>query len=254
MNREQYKLKQQILMRRLISKHTTPIFIALQGQMNGAAQQVRVIGIQKTLDSLHLPFDAALGEALTALYTDAAAKAKKSYVLSTKDAGFGNSGNFVQDVLDYFKTNLLNQVVVPISETTQKLIDRILAQALSGGWTVDKTVKQLEDTDLSKIRARLIVRTESTAATNFTQLKAADNENFEVEKEWIAIEDFRTRVSHSHAGVDGEVQDLDQPFSNGLMYPGDPAGDAAETCNCRCTMGYKMKRTLDGKLIPKKAA
>ena len=27
---------------------------------------------------------------------------------------------------------------------------------------------------------------------------------------------------------------VDQVFSNGLMFPGDPEGDAGEVINCRC--------------------
>lgn len=33
-----------------------------------------------------------------------------------------------------------------------------------------------------------------------------------------------------------ERKELSEPFSNGLMYPADPAGDPAEVYNCRCTM------------------
>ena len=55
-------------------------------------------------------------------------------------------------------------------------------------------------------------------------------------QEWIATADSRTR--ESHVELDGEVVGINEPFSNGLDYPGDPAGDAAETINCRCTIGF----------------
>lgn len=51
---------------------------------------------------------------------------------------------------------------------------------------------------------------------------------------WVATLDDKTRESHQK--VDGEWQELDKPFSNGLMYPGDPRGSAAEVVNCRCTL------------------
>ena len=46
--------------------------------------------------------------------------------------------------------------------------------------------------------------------------------------------DDRTRPSHLE--LDGERRDLDEEFSNGLQYPGDPDGDPSEVYNCRCTM------------------
>lgn len=37
-----------------------------------------------------------------------------------------------------------------------------------------------------------------------------------------------------HVAMDGECRLLDQPYSNGLRFPVDPAGDARETINCMC--------------------
>lgn len=54
-------------------------------------------------------------------------------------------------------------------------------------------------------------------------------------KEWIATPDDRTRPSH--IDIDGEEQDIDKPFSNGCMFPGDGRGPAEEVWNCRCSMG-----------------
>lgn len=39
-------------------------------------------------------------------------------------------------------------------------------------------------------------------------------------KQWNATLDGKTR--DSHAAVDKEWKELEEPFSNGLMYPGDP--------------------------------
>ena len=58
------------------------------------------------------------------------------------------------------------------------------------------------------------------------------------QKEWIASFDDRTRSSHSEAGASDPV-DYNQPFMVGgsfMMYPGDPAGPAAEVVNCRCSV------------------
>lgn len=55
-----------------------------------------------------------------------------------------------------------------------------------------------------------------------------------LKKRWIATADERTR--ESHLLLDGEEVNLDEPFSNELMYPGDPSGDPSEVYNCRCSM------------------
>ena len=47
--------------------------------------------------------------------------------------------------------------------------------------------------------------------------------------------------------VDGEIRALDEKFSNGLMYPGDPSGSAAEVINCRCVLLQRAKWALDQK-------
>lgn len=40
----------------------------------------------------------------------------------------------------------------------------------------------------------------------------------------------------SHAGMDGETVPVDDVFSNGMAWPGDPVGGADEVAECRCTI------------------
>lgn len=62
-------------------------------------------------------------------------------------------------------------------------------------------------------------------------------------KQWDATLDGKTRESHRR--VDGEIRELDEKFSNGLMYPGDPSGGAAEVVNCRCASLTRARWALD---------
>lgn len=39
-----------------------------------------------------------------------------------------------------------------------------------------------------------------------------------------------------HVDVSGETVPVGQPFSNGMLYPGDPDGSAEETAGCQCTL------------------
>ena len=80
-------------------------------------------------------------------------------------------------------------------------------------------------------------RTAVTSAQNGGRMDAmrrAMEQGYSAKKQWVSTMDERTRLSHILLG--GETVDANKPFSNGLMYPGDPDGDPSEVYNCRCTM------------------
>lgn len=83
-----------------------------------------------------------------------------------------------------------------------------------------------------------IQQTSSHDAQYAAKAKGAD-----IVKQWDAVLDGRTRDSHRR--VDGEIRELEEKFSNGLMFPGDPSGSAAEVINCRCTSNTRAKWALD---------
>lgn len=93
----------------------------------------------------------------------------------------------------------------------------------------------------SQWQAERLVRTEATAAANFAQTQAAQTifSPDQMQKEWIASFDDRTRDTHSEA--DGQIVMANDTFIVGgqpMMFPGDPAGGAAECINCRCSVAY----------------
>lgn len=94
--------------------------------------------------------------------------------------------------------------------------------------------------------AKRIVRTESH---RIQQQSAEDSRHIakskgaDIVRMWDAALDGRTR--DSHARVDGEIRELDEKFSNGLLYPGDPSGSAAEVINCRCVALTRARWELD---------
>ncbi len=84
-------------------------------------------------------------------------------------------------------------------------------------------------------------RTAVTGAENAGKLdsmRRAQGLGVELKKLWLATRDSRTR--DSHVMMDGEMVEVDEPFSNGCMYPGDPDGVPAEVYNCRCAMRSKV--------------
>jgi hypothetical protein len=59
-----------------------------------------------------------------------------------------------------------------------------------------------------------------------------------MEKQWMAR---LVNTRDSHENVHMEIVGTDEAFSNGLQYPGDPSGEAAEVINCHCYLVPKVK-------------
>lgn len=168
---------------------------------------------------------------------------------SIKYNTFGYNDEWVRDIVNFFQMYLLEKAVIAVSNTTRDKILAVLAQATEEGWSNEQIVTALSNLDEIRGRARMIVRTETVRAANFGVLLGADKYDFETEKQWLAIEDSRTR--HSHRLVDQQSRDMEDKFSNGLRFPGDPEGSTKETINCRCTLLVNAKRDERGRLIPK---
>jgi uncharacterized protein with gpF-like domain len=95
-------------------------------------------------------------------------------------------------------------------------------------------------------RAMTIARTEGhrvQVQAGFDACYAAKDMGANVLKQWDSTLDNRTRPTHRV--VDGEIRELDKPFSNGLQCPGDSSGGAAEVVNCRCALLQRAKWALD---------
>ena len=72
----------------------------------------------------------------------------------------------------------------------------------------------------------------------------AKEKGADVVKQWDATLDGKTRSSH--IDVDQQIRELDEKFSNGLMFPGDPSGGAAEVVNCRCALLQRARWATKG--------
>jgi HK97 family phage portal protein len=129
--------------------------------------------------------------------------------------------------------------VTQIIDTTKEQIKEIISKGVVNGDGIDQIADGIQELykDMTPRRAETIARTETIAASNAGSRYAAISTGLSLKKEWISTRDSRTRVSHKH--MDGEIKGIDETYSNGLMFPGDPStGDASETINCRCAEGY----------------
>lgn len=118
-------------------------------------------------------------------------------------------------------------------------LNSIIRQGIRKGRSINKIAEDLERlTSMDITAAFRAARTGCTNAENSGKLDAMiafrDRYGIDVKKMWYATLDGRTRTSHR--GVHGEVRELEEKFSNGLLYPADPNGDPSEIYNCRCTM------------------
>lgn len=113
-----------------------------------------------------------------------------------------------------------------------------VTQGILQGESLDKVARRLQSVADMDFRAAMRnARTAMTGAQNAGRTAAyqrAQEMGIQVRKRWMATLDMRTR--HAHRRLDGETVPMDERFSNGLRYPGDPYGEAGEVYNCRCTL------------------
>jgi len=171
----------------------------------------------------------------------------RSVAYAFKDYALGRF--FSKDFDDDFEKELAEFIdlntatwVSEIDETTRKRLAKVIDNSYNDGLSVEATGVALRNTviGMGVYRANLISRTEVHRVAGFANEAVAINMKITgTVKEWVAIQDERTRITHSFAA--GQRVALEQPFIVGgekLKYPGDPMGSAAETINCRCASIY----------------
>lgn len=139
--------------------------------------------------------------------------------------------------------NALGVDLAKLKKSIAQEISRGIASSLSYA-DIARNISSVSKAPLS--RAKTIARTEGHRIQQTSSRDAqyaAKKKGADVLKQWDAALDGRTR--DSHARVDGEIRELDEKFSNGLMFPGDPSGGAAEVVNCRCTSNTRARWALD---------
>lgn len=141
--------------------------------------------------------------------------------------------NITSDIQTWLdkKVDIFNE----INETTFKKLQKEFSESLADGENRPQLVKRIENTfgNISKSRAATIARTEVLGATQKGTIEGYQQANLQI-KIWVTVGD--SDVRDSHAAQDGEERPINDTFSNGLMFPGDPNGSASEVINCRCSI------------------
>lgn len=127
---------------------------------------------------------------------------------------------------------------------TAKVNSEVL-QGIVQGESIPNIAKRLRNvTEMNRASAIRNARTTVTSAENkgrMDMLHDAAEKGVVVHKVWMATHDSRVREAHDL--LDGQEQDIDDPFESELgpiMYPGDVEADPANTYNCRCSLTYKV--------------
>ena len=122
-------------------------------------------------------------------------------------------------------------------------VQSVMLQGILQGESIPQLSKRLYRVTEGNYKAAIRnARTMTTGAENAGHVDAyhrAEEMGVEIEQQWLATLDSRTRDSHRE--MDGEIQGEDGYFSNGLRYPGDPDGDPSEVYNCRCRIIANVK-------------
>jgi hypothetical protein len=146
-----------------------------------------------------------------------------------------------QEFIRAWVANNAGERIVGITSTTQAMIQRLLQKAIDDGIGIDKAQALIrsEFTTMSRLRAERIARTEIVSASNLGSIESARSTGLNLQKNWLATRDGRTRESHAEA--DGQSADLNGYFivdGEDLMYPGDINGSPSVVINCRCSITY----------------
>lgn len=130
-----------------------------------------------------------------------------------------------------------------VTQTTKSNIARIVSNGIEAGISREKMADEiLQEYEIqSKSRARLIADQETitTLETGHYDMMASSGA---VTKTWHHRPQKNPRDGRdggpNHVAMDGETVPIDAKFSNGLRFPCDPEGPAAETIKCRCYVTY----------------
>ena len=121
-------------------------------------------------------------------------------------------------------------------ESVKRGLVKILDEAIKEGWTEDERASAIngiikDQMKNNKTNARTIARTETHSAFEEGRYEGIKSTN-PTSKMWLSSRDGEVRPEHQ---IDGETVKFEDEFSNGLIHPLDPDGEAGNVINCRCT-------------------
>ncbi len=141
-------------------------------------------------------------------------------------AASGHFNSWSTEIEDFVKPSIKRRASAIVSFTQTQL--RSLHETVKETAALTSDWKTLVNTRVSSICGY-----EVNAATSFGSYQAAKQSGKSLKRRWI-VHDIEC-ARDSHVAMSGEVRGLNEPYSNGCLYPGDPNGPIAEVIGCQCT-------------------
>lgn len=152
----------------------------------------------------------------------------------------------------------VRQRIQSVTETTRNQIVTQVFMGQQDGLGVAEIARNIREAtpQIARVRSQTIARTETHGAANFSMHETAKRTGLELEKEWVSVEDARTRAiwkddAFDHASMNGQKRDMDEPFDMPwvggggeplkIMFPGEAGKPAAAVINCRCSVVHGVK-------------
>lgn len=167
---------------------------------------------------------------------------------------------FARLVQEWVAQEMIRQRITSVSATTRQQIIAQIERGEREGLGADEIARLIMENvpGISRQRGALIARTETHGAANNGANEAAKATGLDLQKEWVAIQDMRTRRfddpdgspdEFDHYQMDGQTADMDQPFLMPWLYgdpipcmfPGDPVLPAGANVNCRCSLVHTVR-------------
>lgn len=190
-------------------------------------------------------------------------------VTQGKAAGFILEAKQLIDFAEFFRAlantwiflEPIRRRIQSVTETTRAQIVAIVARGQSEGLGVEAIAREIADKvpEISRWRGALIARTETHGAANFAMHETAKTTGLNLEKEWVSVEDMRTRSiarddAFDHVSMNGQRVGMDEPFMMPwiagepipIMYPGQAGLPGGATINCRCAVVHRVTGGLLG--------
>jgi len=156
---------------------------------------------------------------------------------------FGRNEDIDNLAEEYFRTREL--LLVGTATRIADRVDKIIKEGRANNLTLREISKEIDKIVLPIVRSRgaLIARTETHNAASFANHKyhekVKDDFYIPMVKQWVAVNDSRTRSFH--AAANGQRVGMDEDFLVGgspMAFAGDSRGGARNVINCRCVIIY----------------
>lgn len=244
-------IERQVIRKRLtlIKKGRAVFASAIRDQYQQAIRAVGIYPLEQLKEGIRAEItEEPIQKAFESMYVQAVDIAdiwRKHLLPPTKDGLDDMYRAHIQANLKVFSRHKTASRVTGITETTRERIAQAIDYAMEEGAGVatmsDYIIEniKLDYKEFTQSRANLISQTEMITSSNEATIEAGRSTGLEMRKFWSTSGLPNVRDSHMAAEIDsndvGGYPD-GEAFSNGLLYPGDPSGDASEVCNCHCCL------------------